>query len=41
MSTDAIVLLKNDHKEILKTFKDFEKAGERRRTCARASWSTG
>ena len=28
MPTDAIVLLKNDHKEILKTFKDFEKAGE-------------
>ena len=28
MSTDAIVLLKNDHKEILKTFKDFEKAGD-------------
>jgi hemerythrin-like domain-containing protein len=28
MSTDAIVLLKNDHKEILRTFKDFEKAGE-------------
>ncbi len=28
MSTDAIVLLKEDHKEILKTFKDFEKAGE-------------
>jgi len=28
MSTDAIALLKNDHKEILKTFKDFEKAGE-------------
>src|SRR5829696_3981975 len=27
MSTDAIVLLKNDHKEILKTFKDFEKLG--------------
>jgi hemerythrin superfamily protein len=27
MSTDAIVLLKNDHKEILKTFRDFEKAG--------------
>jgi hemerythrin-like domain-containing protein len=26
--TDAIVLLKNDHKEILKAFKDFEKAGE-------------
>src|SRR4051795_4842084 len=28
MSTGAIVLLKNDHKEILKTFKDFEKAGD-------------
>lgn len=28
MSTDAIVLLKQDHKEILKAFKDFEKAGE-------------
>ena len=28
MSTDAIVLLKTDHKEILKTFKDFENAGE-------------
>jgi hemerythrin-like domain-containing protein len=28
MSTDAIVLLKADHKEILKAFKDFEKAGE-------------
>jgi hypothetical protein len=28
--TDAIVLLKNDHKEILKAFKDFEKAGEPR-----------
>jgi hemerythrin-like domain-containing protein len=28
MSTDAIVLLKNDHKEILKTFRDFENAGE-------------
>ena len=28
MSTDAIVLLKEDHKEILKTFKDFENAGE-------------
>jgi hemerythrin-like domain-containing protein len=26
--TDAIVLLKNDHKDILKAFKDFEKAGE-------------
>lgn len=28
MSTDAIVLLKNDHKEILRTFREFEKAGE-------------
>ena len=28
MSTDAIVLLKKDHKEILKTFRDFENAGE-------------
>ncbi len=28
MSTDAIVLLKNDHKEILKTFKDFESLGD-------------
>jgi len=28
MSTDAIVLLKEDHKEILKTFRDFENAGE-------------
>ena len=29
MSTDAIVLLKDDHKKILATFKDFEKAGEK------------
>ncbi|QWZ08944.1 hemerythrin domain-containing protein [Nocardioides panacis] len=28
MSTDAIVLLKADHKEIRKVFSDFEKAGE-------------
>lgn len=28
MSTDAIVLLKADHKEIRKAFKDFEKAAE-------------
>ena len=28
MSTDAIVLLKNDHKEIKKLFTQFEKAGE-------------
>ncbi len=27
MSTDAIVLLKADHKQILKTFRDFERAG--------------
>jgi hemerythrin-like domain-containing protein len=29
MSTDAIVVLKNDHKEILKTFRDFESLGDR------------
>jgi hemerythrin-like domain-containing protein len=28
MSTDAIVLLKNDHKEIRRLFRDFESAGE-------------
>jgi hemerythrin-like domain-containing protein len=28
MSTDAIVVLKKDHQEILETFKDFEAAGE-------------
>ena len=28
MSTDAIVMLKNDHKEIRRLFKDFERAGE-------------
>ena len=28
MSTDAIVLLKDDHKEIRKVFRDFKKAGE-------------
>ena len=28
MSTDAIVLLKNDHKQIKKLFKDFQNAGE-------------
>jgi hemerythrin-like domain-containing protein len=28
MSTDAIVLLKNDHKEVRKLFRDFQKAGE-------------
>jgi hemerythrin-like domain-containing protein len=28
MSTDAIVLLKNDHKEILRTFREFEKLGD-------------
>ena len=27
-STDAIVLLKQDHKEVLKVFKDFEKTGD-------------
>ena len=28
MSTDAIVLLKDEHKEIRKAFRDFQKAGE-------------
>ena len=28
MSTDAIVLLKNDHKEVRKLFRDFQKAGD-------------
>jgi hemerythrin-like domain-containing protein len=28
MSTDAIVVLKDDHRAILKTFKDFQDAGE-------------
>jgi hemerythrin-like domain-containing protein len=28
MSTDAIVMLKEDHKRILKTFRDFENAGD-------------
>ena len=28
MSSDAIVMLKNDHKEIRKAFRDFEKAGD-------------
>ena len=38
-STDAIVMLKDDHKEIRKTFPDFEKAGDgAARTKAR--WST-
>ena len=28
MSTDAIVLLKDDHKQIRKVFRDFESAGD-------------
>jgi hemerythrin-like domain-containing protein len=28
MSTDAIVMLKHDHQEILRTFKEFENAGD-------------
>lgn len=31
MSTDAIVMLKDDHKQIRKAFKDFENAGENAR----------
>ncbi|HEU5269018.1 MAG TPA: hemerythrin domain-containing protein [Jatrophihabitans sp.] len=31
MSTDAIVLLKADHKEVKKVFRDFERAGENQR----------
>lgn len=31
MSTDAIVLLKDDHKQIRKAFRDFQKAGPRAR----------
>jgi hemerythrin-like domain-containing protein len=29
MSTDAIVILKDEHKDILRAFRDFEKAGEK------------
>ena len=29
MSTDAIVMLKDDHRQIRKVFKDFENAGDR------------
>jgi hemerythrin-like domain-containing protein len=32
MSTDAIVLLKADHKEVQRVFRDFEKAGENEKT---------
>ena len=32
MSTDAIVLLKADHKEVQRVFRDFEKAGENENT---------
>ncbi|MGZ4686209.1 hypothetical protein [Oryzihumus sp.] len=28
MSTDAIVLLKDDHKEVRRLFRDFEEAGD-------------
>jgi len=28
MSTDAIVMLKDDHKQILRAFRDFENAGD-------------
>ena len=40
MSTDAIVPLKNDHKDIRKAFTDFEKAGENAQP-PRARSSTG
>ena len=30
MSNDAIVLLKNDHKDVKKLFRQFEKAGEKK-----------
>ena len=39
MSTDAIVMLKNDHKEIRALFRDFEKAGDER-SAKRARSST-
>ena len=40
MSTDTIVLPKDEHKEIRKAYTDFKKAGENA-TRPRASWSTG
>ena len=38
--TDAIVLLKEDHQEIRKAFRAFEKAGDDRRPDSRAGSST-
>ena len=38
-STDAIVLLKADHKEIRKLFADFEKAGDNDRRPRSAWWT--
>lgn len=35
MSTDAIVLLKNDHRQIRKLFRDFQDAGRTARTTVR------
>ena len=40
MSTDAIVMLKDDHQEIRKVFKNFENAGDRA-AVRKGSWSTG
>ena len=37
MSTDAIVILKQDHKEIRSLFKQFQAAGENA-TVTKASW---
>ena len=39
MSTDAIVLLKQDHQEIRKVFTEFEKAGARRTSPRASSWT--
>ena len=39
MSTDAIVMLKDDHKEIRRLFRDFENAGEGATPPRAASWT--
>ena len=40
MTTDAIVLLKDDHKEILRVFRDFEQAGDNALK-TKGAWWTG